>query len=483
LLYIKSRLVGAAPAKSCVALGGKNKNGSNATHLKISVRAAGRNLADAEKAFKALSQAVATVQDVCNQIDKFVPQTSWQAALDEGLGSLRSNDCVSAALRAAANPSFDAKEGDLTELSAREVKQLIHHLMRAEKVMALSSALLTVKSLCQRVDAATENKDLLHWERLWATLRDPAASVRLHSLTGAAELNGKIGKCTSFDARTERWAVRLEDGEVKNVKTSNLAILTPQELLQHGIELMLPRECVQTTLREVAPDVYAARETNGLKELTLDEAKALRDGLERLKSADKMAAAWSPMTLVRAVRELYLADSLEDAEQTLERETADEIELRKLAERTAEFVPALAALREKAVDREILEVFRNQSVSIAGADVQMQKAEMETEECCTSSQAKSEAQPVELPEGWKLQWVSQIRKDTKDQYRFVDPAGRKYFSVVELRTAISSGFEAVQEMRRLKQEARQLTASDKPVVAKKTRLGSFGGRHRKKSRW
>ena len=53
---------------------------------------------------------VCVFQEVCDQIDKFVPQSDWQATLEEGLSTICRNDCVSAALRMAANPGFDTKE-------------------------------------------------------------------------------------------------------------------------------------------------------------------------------------------------------------------------------------------------------------------------------------------------------------------------------------------------------------------------------------
>jgi len=48
----------------------------------------------------------------------------------------------------------------------------------------------------------------------------PGAVVRLHGLTGAAHLNGRKGRCVSFDAETGRWKVDLGD-EQKSLKPAN----------------------------------------------------------------------------------------------------------------------------------------------------------------------------------------------------------------------------------------------------------------------
>lgn len=51
---------------------------------------------------------------------------------------------------------------------------------------------------------------------------EPGATVELHSLKGAAHLNGLKGKLLSHDATTDRWKVRLDKGEVKALRADNL---------------------------------------------------------------------------------------------------------------------------------------------------------------------------------------------------------------------------------------------------------------------
>jgi len=411
-------LVGAKPARGSGA--GKKKNTGSNNQLIEAVRAAGRNLPDASRTFKALGEAVTIVRGVCSQIDKFTPQPEWQASLEEQISPLRDNECIAAALKAAANPSFKAKDGELKELTAREVKEWLHHLERAVKVMSLSSSCLAVKALCNEMEEFGEGEE-----------DQEALKCKVHEEIGA----------------------------------------------------LLQREQVLTALREVAPAAYVARDAGGLRELGVVHVRSLRDALERQRSSDKMAASWSPLSLVRSVRDLYAAETLEDACQGLEGQTADEWAIRELALRQAELAPALAQLREKAIDCELLSQFADKHLGdddVFDEDAEAD-ADIEVEECSAGARPEGEAQPVILEDGWKLEWVSQIKGKTQDQFRFVDPVGRKYYSVFELRLALKGGIEAVQEARKAKQEARQAEVGDKPAVVRSA--GRPSGGHRKKSRW
>lgn len=57
----------------------------------------------------------------------------------------------------------------------------------------------------------------------WAKVKGihPGAVVRLKDLTGATELNGRKGRCISFDHESGRWKIDLGDG-YKNIKQDNL---------------------------------------------------------------------------------------------------------------------------------------------------------------------------------------------------------------------------------------------------------------------
>lgn len=58
--------------------------------------------------------------------------------------------------------------------------------------------------------------------------------VELHGLVGAAHLNGRSGICDAWVEESERWAVRLENGEVKKVKPENLTVRENAGVLRGG---------------------------------------------------------------------------------------------------------------------------------------------------------------------------------------------------------------------------------------------------------
>lgn len=56
-------------------------------------------------------------------------------------------------------------------------------------------------------------------------------SVRLHSLKGAPELNGKTATCGDFSESSGRWTVTFDSGDQKNVKPENLEALRPPSIV------------------------------------------------------------------------------------------------------------------------------------------------------------------------------------------------------------------------------------------------------------
>jgi hypothetical protein len=361
---------------------------------------------------------------------------------------------------------------------------------------ALSKAVSVVRRVCEQIDSFAPTE-------AWQTVLGVELGEVQSNECVAAALRA-ASPTFKFD---ERDLTELTVAEIKKLLTHlkkaehavslTSALLTVKALVtnidskaeedrenevEESIGKLLQRDCALSALREVAPDVYLARGSGGLKQLTVDQLKSLRDVLEREKNSDSMACAWSPYVLVRALLELYRADSVEDAVLTLDTQSADEIALNLLAARTREFAPALAALREKAIDRDLFHQFVEPAPSGEDDDALSEAAlqEVDMMEPCNDN----ELQPVELPEGWKLEWVSQIRGKTREQFRFVDPVGRKYYSVQELRIAIVGGIEAVQKARLARQEARALGVADKvPVSHKAPSRPSGSSGPRKKSRW
>merc|ERR1711920_711713 len=71
--------------------------------------------------------------------------------------------------------------------------------------------------------AADRERRPLGEKTAWPKIKGihPGAVVRLHSLKGAVELNGRKGRCISFDPEAGRWKIDLGDG-YKNIKPENL---------------------------------------------------------------------------------------------------------------------------------------------------------------------------------------------------------------------------------------------------------------------
>lgn len=71
--------------------------------------------------------------------------------------------------------------------------------------------------------ALDESKRPLGEKTAWPKVKGihPGAVVKLRDLAGAAELNGRTGRCISFDQDSGRWKVDLGDG-YKSLKVDNL---------------------------------------------------------------------------------------------------------------------------------------------------------------------------------------------------------------------------------------------------------------------
>ena len=60
------------------------------------------------------------------------------------------------------------------------------------------------------------------------------ADVRLVGLESCADLNGQQGQLLSFHVERGRWQVRLDSGEVKNVRAENLVNISQVVLQEDG---------------------------------------------------------------------------------------------------------------------------------------------------------------------------------------------------------------------------------------------------------
>lgn len=62
----------------------------------------------------------------------------------------------------------------------------------------------------------------------------PGCNVRLHSLKGAAALNGLVAVVEHFVEKTGRWRVKLVNGDVKDLKPDNLEVLEQDDFSLMG---------------------------------------------------------------------------------------------------------------------------------------------------------------------------------------------------------------------------------------------------------
>lgn len=83
--------------------------------------------------------------------------------------------------------------------------------------------LMMAKTQVKRDAGYSSEQRPLGSKTTWAKVKGvhPGAVVRLKDLSAAAELNGRKGRCISFDPETGRWKIDLGDG-YKNIKADNL---------------------------------------------------------------------------------------------------------------------------------------------------------------------------------------------------------------------------------------------------------------------
>lgn len=115
------------------------------------------------------------------------------------------------------------------ELIDGEKKALKEENLECSKEVDHEHGMAKVKLMMEKPQAAmsggyqSSDKRPLGTKTTWAKVKGihPGAVVRLKDLTGAAELNGRRGRCISFDNETGRWKIDLGDGH-KNLKPDNL---------------------------------------------------------------------------------------------------------------------------------------------------------------------------------------------------------------------------------------------------------------------
>lgn len=219
--------------------------------------------------------------------------------------------------------------------------------------------------------------------------------------------------------------------------------------LADGLRELRRNEHIRAALKIAAPALLEHSD-EGLETVTADNVSRLHDELNRLQEQVEKGGI-KPRALVRAMQMLYLCDTADDNSMLLSCETADEEALRQLTERTEEFAPALAAMRSLAVDREIFDHLKEKM----DEEEAMEHSESEGSDLEKELAGRKEGDVVVLPQGWRLEWVKRGKRETR---QFVDPWGRRYFNVREVRAALEE-WEATEARKKAMVEAAAARAS------------------------
>jgi len=207
-----------------------------------------------------------------------------------------------------------------------------------------------------------------------------------------------------------------------------------QLLIDGGLAEVLHNEALNSVFTSAAPQSMLGPSDIGVQSITAAQVLKLHEELLKEHRREEVSAA-RPRALVRAMQVLFSSASLEEAQVTLSTETADEEALRQLVERSQEFAPALTAMRMLAVDHE---VFAHLADTIPEDEGEVSASESEASDL-DKELAGSKDAAVILPDGWKMEWVKRRKREARE---FLDPIGRRYYSVKEVRLGIEQWKEA-----------------------------------------
>mmetsp|Transcript_21154 Transcript_21154/g.66315 ORF Transcript_21154/g.66315 Transcript_21154/m.66315 type:complete len:177 (+) Transcript_21154:130-660(+) len=116
-----------------------------------------------------------------------------------------------------------------------------------------------LKKECEKLEK--EQRRPLGQQTTWPKVPGvhPGAVVRIHSLTGATYLNGRKGRCISFDNETGRWKVDLGD-EFKSLKPANFTPAPKEKPPTRESALKEKKEVEEAAMRKTgmtAKEMYA----------------------------------------------------------------------------------------------------------------------------------------------------------------------------------------------------------------------------------
>ncbi|CAK0813933.1 unnamed protein product [Prorocentrum cordatum] len=223
-----------------------------------------------------------------------------------------------------------------------------------------------------------------------------------------------------------------------------------RQRLREGLRELKGRDYIRVALKVAAPSLLNP-EDDALEALTTDSVKRLHDEFARLQEQAEKGGV-QPRALVRAMQQLYLAESCRDASLSLSTETADEEALRQLTERTEEFAPALEAMRTLAVDKAIF-------AHLADADEEANEehaSEADVDDLDYERELVSRQDSgLVLPDGWRVEWVQVGKRQMK---HFIDQDGRRYTSHRQARAALA-------ELEACRAEAERIAAENAASLA------------------
>lgn len=223
-----------------------------------------------------------------------------------------------------------------------------------------------------------------------------------------------------------------------------------RQRLREGLRELKGSDYIRVALKVAAPSLLSS-EDDALEALTPDIVKRLHDEFARLQEQAEKGGV-RPRALVRAMQQLYLAESCRDASLSLSTETADEEALRQLTERTEEFAPALDMMRTLAVDKAIF-------AHLADADEEANEEHASEEDVDDLDYERElvsrQDSGLVLPDGWSVEWVQTGKRQMK---HFIDQDGRRYTSHRQARAALA-------ELEACRAEAERIAAENAASLA------------------
>lgn len=328
---------------------------------------------------------------------------AWKAQLEDGLRIPRQNELVASVLRGIGGHQFHPQESDLKSLTLDQVRSCRDELIRLEKLETLRKALFVLRKVQKMLVAPKQSE------------------------ASASSAEPVIGSTSSEGSWQRSLALGLRDLRRSEDIRAALEIAAPGifETALEAASKDLPQEADEAAI--LAGQAGAAV----LAGISPEHVQRLHDELQRfLEQAER--GAMKPRALVRAMQMLYLAKSVEEAEVSLHSKSADEEALQQLTDRTEDFAPALASLRALAVDKE---VFAHMEVEHEAEHEGGPDSESEASDIGKELVGRKETAPVVLPPGWRLVWVRRKKREARE---FVDPEGKQYSSVKEVRAALAA---------------------------------------------